>query len=160
MINKIKLRRLCFIVIIAFLMSAIGLWLWQFRWPEAIVLLNDEELRVLVAKTPPHLYRGLGERNSLGRYNGMLFLFGQSERHGIVMREMRFPIDIVWFEEGQVVDIVVRAQPEPGVPEGELAGYFPKVPADVVLELPAGWADKHGLNIGDRLRVEDGREGV
>ena len=77
----------------------------EYRWPSTEVSLAGQELKVLVAKTPKHQYRGLGMRDDLGGYDGMLFIFPFSKKAGIVMRDMRFPIDIVWLEQGVVVDI-------------------------------------------------------
>lgn len=141
------------IIFIAVLVSALGLKLWQWHWPTSSIVLRGETLDVLVAKTPAHWYRGLGKRDNLGDSDGMLFLFPEAGRHGIVMRDMRFPIDIVWIEQGVVVDIAPRVQLEPGVEEKDLTVYYPRTDASVVLELPAGWADKHGLMIGGRVEV-------
>lgn len=137
-----------------FIAAAIGIALWQRQYPTATLSLKGEMLHVLVADTPARHYRGLGGRDALLPYHGMLFLFGESGRHAFVMRAMRFPIDIVWFQDGRVVDIAPNMQPD-SVPDG-LHGYAPRAPANLVLELPAGWAERHGLSLGDRLLlVED-----
>ncbi|MBI5728308.1 MAG: DUF192 domain-containing protein [Candidatus Magasanikbacteria bacterium] len=132
---------------------AIALRLWQFHWPTAVVALREEKLFVLVARTPPHMYRGLGRWDSLGRYDGMLFLFPAASRLGMVMRDMKFPIDIIWLERGVVVDIAPTVPVEPGVPERLLRVYYPRVEANMVIETAAGWAERHSIKIGDRLRV-------
>jgi uncharacterized membrane protein (UPF0127 family) len=67
------------------------------------------------------------------------------------MRDMQFSIDVVWLREEKVVDIASSLPLEPGVPEGELRGYFSRGLADMVLELPAGWVVAHELKIGDQL---------
>ena len=141
------------IVLLVLLLSVIGLWFWGWRWPSAVVGLKGQELNVLLAKTPKHHYRGLGKRDSLGEFDGMLFVFPLSRKLGIVMRDMRFPIDIIWLERGEVVDIAPSVQLEPDKGNLELKVYKPRVPANLVLELPAGWAAKHQLKIGDRLQV-------
>lgn len=143
------------VVLGAFVICAIGLFLWQFRWPTATVVLKDTPLEVLVAKTPKHHFQGLGGRERLAPYDGMLFLFPFPRRIGIVMRDMNFPIDIVWLDGAEVVDFVTNVEPEPGVDEEDLTAYYPRAEVDIVLELPAGWADAHGLQIGDRLDVID-----
>ena len=68
------------------------------------------------------------------------------------MRGMRFPIDIVWLSDGVVVDIAPSVPIEPGVPEADLRVYYPRLKANTVIELPAGWAEGHGLKIGDELK--------
>jgi uncharacterized membrane protein (UPF0127 family) len=86
----------------------------------------------------------------------MVFLFPETKTHGFVMRDMHFPIDIIWLDHGVVVDIAPSVPVEPGAIESDLRVYYPRKPANIVLELNAGWADAHKLRIGDRMAVIDG----
>lgn len=125
---------------------------WQrYHTPGAVIELKDQRLSVLVADTPERRYIGLGGRETLAPYDGMLFLFGNKGRHGFVMRNMSFPIDIVWFSDGVVVDIAPNVPLESGVDEAVLRRYYPRADANAVLELPSGWAAKYGLQIGDKI---------
>jgi uncharacterized membrane protein (UPF0127 family) len=63
---------------------------------------------------------------------------------------MRFPIDIIWVREGVVVDLHKNVQPSSGE---ALQTYAPIEPADAVLELRAGTAEKLGIQPGDRLAI-------
>lgn len=148
-----KTSRFSFIVILAFFLSAIFLFIWQYHWPQATILLDGKSLDVLVAKTPKHWYKGVGGRESLDPYDGMLFVFGEDGRHGIVMRDTLFPLDIIWLYNGVVVDIAANIPTEIGKSENQLYPYRPRTTTDMVLELPAGWVDQHGLKIGDKLTV-------
>lgn len=116
-------------------------------------MLKGEPLLVQIARTPYHHKKGLGGRESLGKYDGMLFIFQFSGRVGIVMRDMEFPIDIVWLNKGEVVDIAPNVPIEPDVSEEELTRYYPRKNADLALELPGGWMESHDLRIGDVLTV-------
>lgn len=150
--NK-KFKKSYTILLIAFLVCLVGLKIWQYHWPEAVIELKGEKLTVLVAKTPYHWYRGLGKRETLGEYGGMLFLHPTMSEHGIVMRDMKFPIDIVWLDHGEVVDFAPNVPLEPEASEAELIRYFPRKPVNLVLELPAGWTLEHDLKIGDWMAV-------
>lgn len=137
-----------------FFLAMAGTVIWQRQYPIAKIRLKGELLGVLVADTPARQFRGLGGRDALAPYDGMLFVFGESDRHAFVMRDMRFSIDIVWLANGSVVDIA------PDVPldvakEKDLRRYTPRANANVVLELPAGWAERHHLAIGDASIVVD-----
>lgn len=153
-INPGKLRQVKLVFII-FLIAVVGLQLYKLYWPKATVSLAGQTLHVLVADNSYRHYKGLGGRKELAPYDGMMFLFGLPGKFGFVMRDTLFPIDIVWLAGGQVVDIAPRVQPEPGVAEADLRRYYPRLPATVVLELPAGWSEKYGLKIGGTLRVLD-----
>lgn len=141
------------IILLVFFLSVAGLKIWQLRWPKAEILLGGESLKVLVAKNYYHRYKGLSGRKSLSPYDGMIFLYPEKEFLTMVMRKMSFPLDLVWFSDGVVVDIAPRVQLEPGVSEADLIRYRPRVEADVVLELPAGWTEANGIKIGDRLEL-------
>lgn len=144
-----------FIFFIIFLVALGGLKLWQYRWPKAEVTLDGAHLNVLVAKTPWHWHRGLGKRANMDGFDAMLFIYPKSDRYGFVMRDMQFPIDIVWIHRGIVVDIAPAVPIEPGKEEGEYTVYLPRTEADTVIELPAGWAAANDLKIGDILRATD-----
>lgn len=104
---------------------------------------------VKVADTPEERQKGLGGATSLGSSEGMLFLFSRNGYYSIWMRDMYIPIDIVWLsEEGIVIHVEKDVHPD----------SYPKtftspVPARSVLELPAGFLDRHSVEMGDRVTV-------
>lgn len=111
-----------------------------------------------VAEDPLSRATGLSGRNSLPEKNGMLFLFDAPARHGIWMKGMRFPIDIIWMRDGAVVDLVESAPPpEVGASDASLAVFMPDVEAESVLEVNAGFAKKYNVKIGDRAGLGDDR---
>jgi hypothetical protein len=112
------------------------------------VVTIGESLTVLVdvADTDATRERGLSGRKMLGERHGMVFLFSEPDRYSFWMKDMRFPIDILWIKDGEVVDITTDALiPIDGRP---IPTYFPASPANMVLEVPAGFAEKHGLRVG------------
>ncbi len=138
--------------VIAFLGAAVFLFFWnKFYWPKAEYVVNDTTITVLVASTIQHQYRGLGNRDTIAPYDGMMFPFLTYARHGFVMRDMRFPIDIIWLRDGVVVDLAERVLPESGVSEAQLRIYRPRAEANAVLELPAGRASELGISIGTQV---------
>lgn len=90
--------------------------------------------------------RGLSHRPSLERGTGMLFVFDTSGKYGFWMKDMQFPIDIIFIHDG-VVDAVARDRSP-----GDLSPVFPATVADQVLEVNAGEA--HGIQPGDRVVFE------
>jgi uncharacterized membrane protein (UPF0127 family) len=139
------------LIIIGFFASAIFMFFWQFHWSSTEIVLSGQILDVLVAKTPTQWHKGVGGRQSLEPHDGMLFVFGESSRQTIVMRDTLFPLDIIWLEKGVVVDMAPNVPTEIGKAESELRRYHPRSAGNMVLELPAGWIDAHGLKIGDKM---------
>ena len=122
-------------------------------WPHAVVKVNGYELKVLLADTPDHRYSGCSNRDNLGKYDGMLFVFAERAQHAMVMRQMRFPLDIIWLYGKTIVDIAPNLQPDPSKTEAGLFPYYARSQSTLVLELPAGMAEKYGLKIGDSIEI-------
>lgn len=122
--------------------------------PRRPVVVLKERVRVSVdvVDTPALRMRGLSGRPGLAPDEGMLFLFETPRIQSFWMKEMRFPIDIVWIRDGRVVGISPNL-PVPKNPQ-QLPQYPSPVPCDVVLELRAGAARHWGLLIGDAVRIE------
>src|SRR3989344_4432018 len=107
--------------------------------------LGGEHIVAEVRDTPGARERGLSLRDSLEEDTGMLFVFPNDARHSFWMKDMKFPIDIVWIsKEGKVVDIQHEVAPET-YPEYSFA---PQDIARYVLELRAGWAKEHDVSVG------------
>jgi uncharacterized membrane protein (UPF0127 family) len=95
---------------------------------------------------------GLMFRPSLPADRGMLFLFEQSDFHGICMKNCRFPIDIVWLDEAsQVVHVAESVPPCKADP---CPVYEPLRRARYVLELGAGQARREKAVVGSKLSFE------
>ena len=137
------------LVVLAFFL----LWIWNSRLGSATLLVDGKTtLKVLVAKTPDQIFKGLGGRTTLLPYDGMILVYQEKSQHGIVMRDMEFPIDIVWIDHGVVVDIAPNV-PLDNAPEETLKRYYPRLPDNIVLELPAGSAKRHRITIGTKIQV-------
>jgi uncharacterized membrane protein (UPF0127 family) len=115
------------------------------------VNINGRTISVDVAETPEAQRRGLSGRETLDGDAGMLFLFPEKQITGFWMKEMRFPIDIVWISEGEVIGIEKNIDPQIGAREEELKIYFPPSAVDAVLEIYAGKADEWGIIVGDKI---------
>lgn len=125
---------------------------WVARKPVlAELTLRDKTFIVEIADTPAKKERGLGKRDALAADHGMYFPFPSANRWIFWMKDMRFPIDILWIKDGVVVDIDASVP----VPVGEeLETYSPVDPADAVLELNAGVAEELGVMIGDAISFQ------
>ena len=105
------------------------------------LVIEGRKLPVEIADTPEKREQGLSGRESLPEGSGMLFIFENPATYGFWMKEMRFPIDIVWLsgEVGsstdpiKVIDIERNVQPNtfPHI-------FYPPVPVKYVLETNPG----------------------
>jgi uncharacterized membrane protein (UPF0127 family) len=120
-------------------------------YPTAEVSIGIHRVQVEVADTPERMRRGLSGREGLAEGRGMVFPYTRADRHGFWMYDMHFDIDIVWIRGDRIVDVTSRARHDP---PGELPTYRPVEPADLVLEVPAGTAERLGWRVGDRVAVD------
>lgn len=99
------------------------------------------------AKTTSQQDEGLSLRQCLPDNGGLLFLFPTDDRFGIWMKQMKFPIDVVWLDaDKKIVTIEKNMQPSsyPKV-------YYPTENARYVLELNKGAVDSLGVHTGSQL---------
>ena len=113
---------------------------------------TGRKISVEVADTIEKRSLGLGKRSGLENGWGMLFVFEKSKRHRFWMKDMQFPLDIIWLDNHKIVHILRNVQPAksgviPPVMTPPVAGNF-------VLEIDAGRADELKLQVGQRLKYQ------
>jgi uncharacterized membrane protein (UPF0127 family) len=140
----------------AFAAPAVPAWRLDTPWTTetGVVRFKHDVLDVEIADTSELRERGLGYRDQLAPGTGMLFVYDSSSMRSFWMKGMRFCLDIVWIEGGEVKGAAENVCPEPGVPDGDLGHYQSTVPVTYVLEVPAGWLDEHGYDAGDPVEIE------
>lgn len=113
------------------------------------------DVNVEVAKTGQERELGLDGRDSLEDNHGMLFVFdSQNVTPSFWMKDMKFPLDIIWINDGKVVKVDKNVQPpKVGVQDSDLAIYSPGQPIDYVLEVNGGYSDKNNLKVGDSVNL-------
>jgi uncharacterized protein len=124
-----------------------------FQYKKDTVELRGHRFEVEIADTIPTRARGLSYRESLPEDAGMLFIFSSSSKYGFWMKDMKFPIDIIWLKGDTVVGIAKNAQPEPEKTVYGLTKHFPPEEIDRVLEINAGLSDKYGIVPGDKATL-------
>ena len=91
---------------------------------------------------------GLGGRGALAEDSGMLFVFPAEGFHSFWMRDVSFPLDLLYISrDGTIVDIQ-RMEPQPGVSDSSLTIYSPPVEVLLALEINGGTALRHGIETG------------
>ena len=114
--------------------------------PRANITIAGVLLSVEIARNATTQSRGLSGRPGLGNDNGMLFVFDHEDYWSFWMADMKFPLDIIWFNSNhQVVWIEPNLQPCNSMNCAELT---PESPAMYVLEVNAGFAAAHQIKLG------------
>ncbi len=92
--------------------------------------------------------QGLSGRTEM-KTSGMLFVFDEPGYHQIWMKDMLFPIDIIWIDESLTVVGVER-----GVrPETYPKTFVPPVPVLYAIETEERYTDTFGIGVGNAVRL-------
>jgi uncharacterized protein len=105
---------------------------------------GDQVFTAEVAEERPQQAQGLSGRNCLGKDRAMLFVYDRPGDYCFWMKDMRFPIDIVWLDEKKrITTIAANVNPDtyPHV-------FCPETPANYVVEVAAGIANAHNWQSG------------
>jgi hypothetical protein len=141
------------IALVLLLVSAAAVFiLWPQLQPHATVRLGDGVFISRVAKTSQERDKGLSGTQGLRQDQAMLFVYETDDKWPIWMKEMNYPIDIVWLDKDKKVVYIVKNAPPESYP---YESFMPKQDARYVLELPAGTVEKKSIIIGDEAAFDE-----
>lgn len=109
---------------------------------------NAEPLIYELADTKSERIQGLSDRINLKDNRAMLFVFEESDYHGIWMKDMNFSIDIIWLDDMKHVVYIEESVSPNSYPQV----FMPSVPAKYVIETNAGWVEENSLQVGSTAR--------
>lgn len=151
--NKLFLKTLILflILIVGFLMlSVFGDYSKE---KKGIAVLNGNKIKLIIARTPTEREKGLAIYNSLPKDKGMLFIFEKKGYYPFWMKDMKFPIDIIFINDNKIVSF---SENLPVPTKGEkLPIYESEKPFDSALEINAGLIKKFDLKVGDEITYEN-----
>lgn len=116
------------------------------------VKVAGQTFSVSVARTDKEKQIGLSGKNSLPKNQGMLFVFDQPEFYSFWMKNMKFPIDIIYIHGNKVTTVIKNAKP---VQDSDLPIYQPRERSDRVLEINAGLSDQYGIKNGSEVKYNN-----
>ncbi|MFZ2522653.1 MAG: DUF192 domain-containing protein [Minisyncoccia bacterium] len=111
------------------------------------VFVGGKEFIVRVADTKDEREKGLSGTPSLPLGEGMLFVFSGSNNYGFWMKDMQYPIDIVWIGEDLKITHIEKSLSPDTYPKV----YYPLKPSRYVLEVSSGQSDNLKVKIGDSV---------
>lgn len=146
------------VVIIAFIVVLIGGGFYFlkknylfFNAERRTLDIKGRQVKIEIASTEQAREKGLSGRKELCSDCAMLFVFPQKGGYSFWMKDMLFDLDMVWIADNRVARI------DENVPHigGASNVISPGIEIDKVLEFNAGFADRVGLQEGDRLNLKN-----
>jgi uncharacterized membrane protein (UPF0127 family) len=104
----------------------------------SVEISDTEKLRTL----------GLSGHVPLKDDEGMLFIFPKPDKYGFWMKDMQFPIDIIWIDENFMIISIEKSV----LPTSYPKVFYPTKLAPYVLELSEGEAQKLDLKPGENVK--------
>lgn len=113
------------------------------------VLIGGKNIKMDVSDDDCKRELGFSGRKSLSDGGGMMFIFDKEGSYGFWMKDMNFPIDILWVDDGyNITGIEKNIKPET-YPEA----FGEKYLAKYVLELKAGFSDENNIKVGNKISI-------
>ncbi|MDO8512874.1 MAG: DUF192 domain-containing protein [bacterium] len=110
--------------------------------------ISDKSLRVEYASTLAEWSKGLSNRISLEKDNGMIFVFPTAQIQNFWMKDTIIPLDIIWVANHKVVGFD-HMFPELDTPIEQLKHFYSPSAVDVVIETNLNWTISNNIKIGD-----------
>jgi uncharacterized membrane protein (UPF0127 family) len=115
------------------------------------VTLANHTFDIEIAESPEARTRGLMYRDELPDDQGMLFIYDESNKRSFWMKNMRFSIDILYFNSEKKLTQIYHNVPPCSVDPCE---HYPSSSyTQYILEIPAGTSEKIGAKVGDKLSL-------
>jgi hypothetical protein len=146
----ILIRILCVFFATLLIIFCWALWFSKSFDSTSMLIVGSRKISLEVVQSPIAMAKGLSGRSALPNDSGMLFVFPTPDIYPFWMKDMQFPIDIIWILDGVIVDSTTLQPPKQNE---DIPKHEPTALADQVLELNAGEAKKLGLAIGSRVEI-------
>lgn len=119
----------------------------------ATVTFSDIVVHAQIPTTAKLQEQGLAGRRQLADDQGMLWIYPAPDRYQFWMQGMDVSLDFIWIADGHVVDMTPDVPPPvPGALT--LTIYRPGQPVTAILEVRAGFAAAHHIQVGDQVEID------
>lgn len=121
-------------------------------------IFGDVRVSLEVVADEASRQRGLMFRDRLGPLEGMVFVFPREGYYPFWMKNTLIPLDIFWLDAAGTILSIARAVPpcraDPCPSYAPTNGPAAVVNALYVVEVNAGFADRHNVRVGGRLTLQ------
>lgn len=114
------------------------------------VTVSGHVFHVTIADSDVLITRGLAGVDRINPDEGMLFIFPEIDGRSFWMKDMKFPLDIIWITN----DTVTGLAPNLPIPiDSNYPIYSSPQPVNYVLEVNAGTIKQFNIKIGDQVEI-------
>lgn len=117
-----------------------------------LVQIKNVQFHAEIAKTDLQREKGLSIYNKIDNNFIMVFPFTNPGYYTFWMKDMKFPIDIIYVRNNKIVDIFQNVN-YPKSDNNPLPIYKPSSLSDTVLEINSGLSNKYNFKTGDSVKI-------
>jgi uncharacterized protein len=117
------------------------------------ITVNGLVLVADISATNEQRTKGLSVKEDLAENEAMLFVFGNEAEHTFWMKDMKFPIDIIWIDSNKTI-VHIEHNLQPCSFEVLCPTYTPNDESLYVLETIGGFAKKYDIVKGTKVEFE------
>jgi uncharacterized protein len=132
-------------VLLAFLALASAAALADVRFKTTSIKVGGQPLKVEVAADEAQRMQGLMHRASLGKDDGMLFIFDQPAYHSMWMKNTLIPLSVAFVDGNGVILNILDMEPQ------TLDSHMSAGPAVYAVETNKGWFAARKIKPGDKV---------
>ena len=114
-----------------------------FKWGHVNVA--GHPLKVELALSEEQHMQGLMFRKSLGKDDGMLFIFDEPAYHSMWMKNTLIPLSVAFLDKDGVILNILDMEPQ------TLDSHMAAGPATYAIETNKGWYKANGVKPGDKV---------
>lgn len=129
------------------------MWSGSDGYGQVNVTVNGFVVVAEISATNEQRTKGLSVKDGLAENEAMLFVFDNEAEHTFWMKNMKFPIDIIWIDNDKTV-VHIEHNLQPCSSEVLCPTYKPNNNSLYVLETVGGFAEKHDIVKGTTVEFE------
>lgn len=148
------MKKAFLILAVLFVIAAIGIIGFVLFSKNPIIVIGNHTFKLYIAKTAKDQQIGLSKYDKIPQDFGMIFIFEKPGYQSFWMKDMKFPIDIIFIKDNRIVTIYQDISPPKSQNENLLI-YQPKSEANKVLEINAGLSQKYNFKEGDSINLKN-----
>lgn len=141
-------KKLIFIIIPIILISTY-FFIVNNQNTNSYLLLNNTKINLTILDNEKTRIKGLSGADKLSENSGMLFIFDKIGDYSIWMKDMKFPIDIIWLSDEYVINHIEKNISPNTYPKV----FRSSIKSKYVMELNANFVDNYNLSVGDKLNI-------
>jgi len=111
--------------------------------------IGGKKIDLLVSDTEETRTKGLSDMEELKENTAMLFVFDKPDLYGFWMKDMKFPIDVIWLDEKMKITHIEKNVSPDTFPNK----FFPPEKSLYVVEFNAGFSEQNSLMVGNILNL-------